>query len=375
MTAHRALLTLAGVLAALSGCHLYSGTRGGVGADGVTQVVARLLGSAADPDKHDASVTALVAMGPAAIPGLAAGLGDADDEVRLTAVEALGKIGGTQVVEPLVRALDDQSWNVRLNAVQVLGQLRDARAVQPLLDQYARDDDPQVRYECLTSLGGIGDPAATELLVRETANADPYVRMWAMDALCTMGDARASALAVGLTKDPNRFVRAQTLRSCGSALDTPDGQQALIELSLFAADFESSVLARRQLAAAVRRRPDDAQLTGRMRRAGHEALQGEQVTRAALLLAVSGDARCGPQLIAALWDANPLLRQEAAYLIAQVDAHDAVPALIKALADPEPVVAATAYDSLQQFAAAGDARARAAASTYRGKKFDRALER
>ena len=57
-----------------------------------------------------------------------------DKEVRRGAAEALGKLGDTRAVEPLIEALGDGSEYVRNSAAGALGKLGDTRAVEPLIE-------------------------------------------------------------------------------------------------------------------------------------------------------------------------------------------------------------------------------------------------
>ena len=363
------------VLATLPGCSLPSASSGAAAAGSVDATVARLLRSAAaDPNNADDVLSALTALGKVAIPGLTAGLRDPDDEARLVAVDALGKIGGAEVVPPLLTALDDENWNVRLNAVRALGQLRDRRAVQPLLQQYVKDDDSQVRYECLTSLGLIGDPAATEVLVKGTSDADdPYVRMWSLDALCEMHDAHAQPLAVALLEDPNVYVRRQVLRACTDSLDTRQGRAGLIHATLTESDFECSVWARRDLTTYIEKDPDGAELEKQVHGDALKALRGKQPLLAALMLGDFGDPAATDELIRALRDPSFFVRHHAAWELGKIGDRRAVAPLVKALQDPVPFVAATAYNSLEWFAASGDKTAQVAIKNYKGQKFDHPL--
>src|SRR5215470_17395689 len=137
----------------------------------------------------EGAAAALVAIGPAALPALRQALRDPDEDFRVSVLETAQKIGGAAAVGVLLAALTDADEDVRLTAVEGLGAVPDRRAVAPLLALYRRDDDQQVRYECLTSLGRIGDPAAAELLVAETHNDDANARGWAIEALCHLDDA------------------------------------------------------------------------------------------------------------------------------------------------------------------------------------------
>ena len=314
-------------------------------------------------------------MGDAALPQLSKALADPNENVRMVAVGALSKMHGPGAVDGLLAALADTSSDVRVSAVEGLGGLGDRRAVQPLLEQYAKDDNPQVRYECLTSLGLIGDPSTVDFLVQGTSDADPFVRLWAMDALCQMDDPHAQERALVLVLDPNPAVRDQVIHACGDAFNTPDGRQALIELALNADDFPTTVWARRHLTGFVEHGPDGAQLAAQIRAAALPALKGPHAVRAAMLLGDLGDRAATEQLIAALRDPNYLVRHHAAFLLAKLRDRRAVPALIATLDDKVEIVAASAYNALEWFADDGDPRAQAAVRNYKGKKFTQRLPR
>lgn len=350
---------LAVLFVSLGGCPQRGAQSRASGTDPIGIAVATLLRSvAADSGRSDASVDALVALGEAVIPHLSRALDDRNEDVRLVAVAALGKLESPATLSPLIMALNDQSWSVRLAAVEGLGAKRDGRAVQPLLAQYGKDDDEQVRYECLTSLGLIGDPAAAPLLIKETASEDPYVRMWAMDGLCEMRDTHAPALAQRLLGDPNPYVVQKVTQSCAAALDTPAGHTALMDTALFNADFETTVWARRCLINFVESGAHPG-LADAARTAGRNALAGDHWINAALLLGDLGDQRATEPLMTALANPNVLVRHHAAYCLGKTGDRRAVPALIRALQDHQAVVVLAAYRSLERFAAAGDRRAQA----------------
>ena len=379
--------TLGLLLCLLVGCHAEPGGEtppsGSVGkadeavappgaqGDPVGKAVTSLLDSAAkqDPAELDPAVDALAALGPPAIRHLAARLRDANEDVRGVVVEALGKIGGGDAAPALLAALSDESPGIREKAVEKLGELRVRSAVKPLLDQYHRDDNPQVRYECLTSLGLIGDPAAADLLLEETRSEDRYVRMWATDALCEMGDEHAAPIALGLLHDPDRYVREQVVRSCVRAFDTAEGHQALIELAL-SGDFQISVWARRDLHGYAAGGSGATEVAEKIRAAARQALEGDQAVRGALLLGDLGDPAATDRLIEAVRDPDQWVRHHAAFLLGRMGEPRAVPALIEALGDRVELVSLTARQALQEFAQRGDARAQEAIKKDTGGKPD-----
>jgi len=83
---------------------------------------------------------------------------------RQAAAEALGKLGDTRAVEPLVAALRGEDVEVRRTAAWALGEIGDARAVDPLIAALG-DEDAEVRRVAARALGEIEDAKATEPLI------------------------------------------------------------------------------------------------------------------------------------------------------------------------------------------------------------------
>jgi HEAT repeat protein len=345
------------------------------GLEGAVAGLVQSLGSE-DDDERQRAIDALAAMGPPVVDLVAVVLRDPSAEQRAGAVEVLSEIGGPAAVPPLLEALRDSSEDVRLMAVEALGKTRDTRAVQPLVELYGRDENAQVRYECLTSLGLIGDRAAAPLLVRETRSDDVYARMWAIDALCVMNDAQAAERAQALLGDTDSRVRRQVLHACRRALDNRDGHQALLAVALHDEDVDLTALARFDLRRYLEG-PGGAQLAEQIRAPAASALQSgnADALRGALLLGELHDARATTRLIEALHDPNPVIRDHAALLLGRIGDPRAVPGLIETLNDPLPMIRATAHNSLVWIAADGDPRAREAIKTYTGPKYSRPIPR
>jgi HEAT repeat protein len=338
----------------------------------IDDLVARLE---VDPDDADAGA-ALAALGSVGIPTLRTAMGHPDPDVRIALVNVLEAVATDDAVDPLLRTLDDTDENVRVEAVEALGVVKNRRAVLPMLARYPRENDAQVRYEILTTLGLIGDPAAVALLDTETRSRDPYARMWAMSALCALRERSAARLVIAMIRDPELYVRRHVLSSCGVALDSTEGHAALIETALTAVNFDEAVRARRNLQGYLQRGASVTDLQRRIRAAALAALQGaQQPERAALLLADIGDPAGADALIAALEHLDPFVRHHAAYELGRLGDARAVPGLIKALSDSYELVAATAHDALLVFADGNDERARAAVAGYAGPRLERRLRK
>lgn len=96
-----------------------------------------------DEFKDDA-INALVELGVPAVPRLVTALRDKDENVRKSAVLALGRIKSGEAIDPLIEMVGDKDWFTRLTAAAALESIGDERgrvAIKPLL----KDPDLVVR--------------------------------------------------------------------------------------------------------------------------------------------------------------------------------------------------------------------------------------
>jgi HEAT repeat protein len=119
--------------------------------------------------------------------------------VRDAAVEALGEVGDSQAVNPLIYLLEDRDEDAALRerACKALGMIGDPRAIETL-DLTLKDEDPGVRRasaEALKKLGWM--PGRNEtglnywlswLITYDYDNDCRYVNDEAVDALVQIGD-------------------------------------------------------------------------------------------------------------------------------------------------------------------------------------------
>lgn len=109
-------------------------------------------------------------------------LEDADWEVRVEAIQKLGKSADPAALGPLLKALGDAQDQVRAAAVEVLGRRREYGALFALQDAMV-DSSPAVRTEAAIALGRLGDLRARRVLRQALQDRDRRVRDAAADAL------------------------------------------------------------------------------------------------------------------------------------------------------------------------------------------------
>jgi HEAT repeat protein len=121
------------------------------------------------------------------VRGLTRLLKHRDLDVQYGAAEALGEIGDSGAVEPLIAALkNDEYSGVRWKAAEALSKIG-APAVEPLIGALSHDDD-DVRWKAAIALGEIGDPRAIEPLIIMLCDEDRFVRSRAAYALSMIGE-------------------------------------------------------------------------------------------------------------------------------------------------------------------------------------------
>lgn len=107
---------------------------------------------------------ALLALGPAAVPSLLPLLAHPQLEVRASATELIGLLGGAGEARLLVDLLEDSSVGVRERAALALGRLGASEALNGL-ERALADRAPPVRAAAAEALGMIGNPHAFPLLL------------------------------------------------------------------------------------------------------------------------------------------------------------------------------------------------------------------
>ncbi|MEQ8191022.1 MAG: HEAT repeat domain-containing protein [Candidatus Eremiobacterota bacterium] len=158
-------------------------------------------------------------MGTIKLNEVVKGAGSNDETTRKMAVLALGKIGGKQAVEALIKAIGDPSRDVQENAIHslikigelglqhlidelhqikhsnvdaqanvafVLGWIKNVKAVDPLT-KALRHDNEWVRWNAAFALGKIGDRNALESLKKaRDREVYPWVKEYMLNVLAEL---------------------------------------------------------------------------------------------------------------------------------------------------------------------------------------------
>lgn len=186
-----------------------------------SRLISSYLAGQHGPFSSDQSSVIASAVGP--------GLSAEDDAVRMVAAEVLGQIGVASV-PLLVEALHDSYYQVRITAADALGRLGDPRALALLIQMLLEDEEEEVRASAAHALGEIRNPAATGPLLRALHDRYSEVRGAAARALGLLRDRQAIGPLVALFESGDR-ANAEAVVEALRAIDASEDLALLASAS------------------------------------------------------------------------------------------------------------------------------------------------
>ena len=182
----------------------------------------------------------IVALGAPAVPFLMESLQHASENIVVTAIGSLGKMGEKRAVESLINSLVGTKSRVRVRSAEALGDIGDRRATVPLI-ACLKERGGSLRTAAAKALGKIKDAQAVDALIDALEDKNKNTRLAAVEALGTIGDARAAMAVAKLLKDSSRKVK----EAAAKALDTfnwqPDNPEAKVN-AFMAAGNEKGII-------------------------------------------------------------------------------------------------------------------------------------
>jgi len=175
---------------------------------------------------------------------------DEDDDVKLQAVETLGKIGSKMAINNILASLKKNEWQDLDDIVQILGTLKSTfpihflmdsivqensktrlRAIKSLNDapnenalvplcKYMNDKNSKIRFEAARGLSRIGVHDAALCLTNHFNDNDEDVRIKVVEALGNIQDERAVPYLVKALGDDSYSVRKKAAWALGAIKDS-----------------------------------------------------------------------------------------------------------------------------------------------------------
>ena len=131
--------------------------------------------------------------------------------IRKSAATALGYLKNPHAAEPLIDAMKDEDRYVRMNVISALGNIGDTSAVKPLI---AELEAPNNKNWASHAMGKIKDPRAEEPLIATLKDTNSvFVRSSAAEALGKIKDPRAVEPLIAALNDKYSDVRTNALKA------------------------------------------------------------------------------------------------------------------------------------------------------------------
>ena len=304
-------------------------------------------------------VSALLDIGPRAVPHLVRALSSRDASRRIHAAEALDKMGGFHeigshaalaITTLTAVAVGDSDKDVRLAAIIAISHIGHKEAVTALLT-IAKQDDAEVRFYAakgLRDLGALAKPAVPAFL--ELMDEPGMTASVAAQGLVNIGDANAAAGLGKLLCDPTKGNTARC--EAAWALGRMPSQSAVAVPFLIRASGVTNAELREYVANGLRELGTDARDAAPALRAlmVSDPVSTVRIAAARALYAVRGsDDLAVKCLVTESYNPDYEARAWAAYSLGQVGKKEtaAVDALIARLADDNPYVRKQAVSALK----------------------------
>lgn len=281
-------------------------------------------------------IEALVRHGASVVPILTEQLSAEEEDVRLAAVSALGRLGDPRATLPLCDVLDDRVLTVPVAGA--LARIGDHRAFEPLLELLG-DSDAAVRQAAVGALNSLGHPEMPGRVQALLGSKDAATRESAVRIAGYFGYAECADALFRACHDPEESVRRAALENA-PVLD--EGRALPLLLHAMSADTPRS---RASAATALGRTGGDAART-----ALHRALtDGDPWVRYFAARALGQHKHpdsLGPLGTVAATDPAPHVRLVALAAIGGIDGPGTAELLATSIEDPDPEVAVAALNAL-----------------------------
>ncbi len=271
---------------------------------------------------------------------LASALKDADEGVRIAAIQALQSRDEKSIVPDLIPLLTDPSLAVRRAVVEALSGMPDPRAIAALAQALRTDADPGVRELAAQALGNIDDERAVPALIAALSQERvPAVRrkiVWALGEIQSPGAMQALGAAL---RDDDAEVRENAAWGLGQI----EAKSAVLLLIPLLRDNNAKV--RRSVAGALGEIKSMDALDALIAAIGDSDAEVRQHVVSALGSLES--ARALPALVRALRDVNVDVRRQAVSAMGDIEGIERAPReLIEVLTDTDVEVRESALHAL-----------------------------
>ncbi len=153
------------------------------------------------------TASVLTALGDGAVLALNDALFHENEDVRKFGADILGLNGSHEAVPHLCKAVYDEVDNVAVSAIEALGKIGSPEALGTLYDIYVKQ--PILRLETIEAIGLIGQQDSIQFLLGQIRTEDSLELYSILDALGNIGDNSVLCPLIELLKETSGLLRDQ----------------------------------------------------------------------------------------------------------------------------------------------------------------------
>lgn len=139
------------------------------------------------------------------VEALLEALNHPESTIRKSAVSSLARLNNNSVYQPMTVVLNDENPAVRKAVVSALISLEGNSAVKDVRF-LLEDDDMWVRYHTISTIGGLGNPDHSDLILPYLEDEQDIIKIAATKALANMKCLRATSSLLELCKGDNEDI-------------------------------------------------------------------------------------------------------------------------------------------------------------------------
>lgn len=162
------------------------------------------------------------------IDDLIANLHSNDRQIRLLAVEELGKIKDDRAVDALLRLVVNkgEDWRIKIKAIRLLGDIPDSRVLEILVkilnDPFLNEECPAIQWNTAIALGKKFNRGsmAVDSLIDAIHHYNLLVREAAIQSLGEIGDSRSVPFLILALRDESFAIKSSTIKALDNIGDS-----------------------------------------------------------------------------------------------------------------------------------------------------------
>lgn len=306
----------------------------------VIQALVDALKSALDFGEKNALVEILIHFGPACVAPLMTAFSGFSDDAKKTSLDIFGEIGDRNASPLILKSTEAGDENVRIAAIEALGKLREPRAIDALIG-FLRPENSLLCFSAIKALEQMGDSRAVEPIIRLLGKNG--LDRPALGALGRLGDLAALNPILNSLQNGNSKIRKAALQALVD-LQEQAGIQNEVKIISRVREVYNKNIALFLLDLIKDEAEEQRVLRAGIRVLGWMAevmsiqflipfLKSPLKEETSLAMIRLKRSAVDP-LISALTKTDPLIREGAAFCLGEIGDRKAVPSLLKLIRDP-----------------------------------------